>query len=135
MGRSGAEGGDFGDVHSLLGLGHGAAEDDVVDLGFVELRDACERTVDGDGGEVVGARVAEGSAGGLAYGSSDGGGDDGFIHCDLTFFLSGSFNPAPASEELDVTAGAFLNVAYPTCTKSARAMPHNRRNVLRFPSR
>ena len=78
-GQAGAEAGDAGDVHSLLGLGHGAAEDDVFDLGAVELRDAGEGSGDGDGGEVVGARGAEGSAWGFADGGADCGGDDDFF--------------------------------------------------------
>ena len=35
-GQAGAEAGDAGHVHALLGFGHGAAEDDVVDFGAVE---------------------------------------------------------------------------------------------------
>ena len=80
IGKPGAEAGDAGDVHSLLGLRHGAAEDDVFDLGAVELRDAVECSVDGEGGEIVGARGAEGSARGFAYGGADCGGDDDFFH-------------------------------------------------------
>ncbi len=82
-GQAGAEAGYAGDVHSLLGLGHGAAEDYVFYLGAVELGDAGEGSVDGGGGEVVGARGAEGSARGFADGGADGGGDDCFVHWNL----------------------------------------------------
>ena len=78
-GQAGAEAGDAGDVHSLLGFGHGAAEDDVFDLGLVELRDAGEGSVDGEGGEIVGACGAKGAARGFADGGADGGGDDDFF--------------------------------------------------------
>src|SRR5208283_4703421 len=75
-GQAGAEAGDARDVHALLGLGRGAAEDDVLDLGAVKLRDAFEGPVDGVGGEIVGARGAQGAARGLADGGADGGCDD-----------------------------------------------------------
>ncbi len=78
--QTGAEAGDAGDVHSLLGFGHGAAEDDVFDLGAVELRDALKGAVDGEGGEIVRARGAKRAARGLAYGGADGGCDDDFFH-------------------------------------------------------
>src|SRR6266852_4551078 len=43
------------DVHPLLAFGHGAAEDDVVDLPGVEAGDAGDGRADGAGGEIVGA--------------------------------------------------------------------------------
>ena len=55
-GRTGAEAGDAGDVHTLFGLGHGAAEDDVVDLFRIERGDAGESALDRGRREVVGAR-------------------------------------------------------------------------------
>ena len=58
-GESGAEGGDARDVHALFAFGHGAAEDDVVDFLEVEAGNAGEGFLDGQRGEIVGARGAE----------------------------------------------------------------------------
>src|ERR1700688_724019 len=79
-GESGAEGGDAGNVHSLLGFGHGAAEDDVFDFFGVELGDAVERAFDGAGGQFVGTGGAQRSFIGSAYGGADGGDDYYFSH-------------------------------------------------------
>src|SRR5260370_13621671 len=82
-GKAGAEGGDARDVHALLAFGHGAAEDDVVDLLGVDGGHAGERFLDGESGEIVGARGAQRSFVGAAYGSADGRDDYGFGHGDL----------------------------------------------------
>ena len=79
-GQLGAQGGKAGDVPALFALGLGAAEDDVVDLGFLEAGDAVERSVDGEGREVVGAGGGEGAFGGAANGSANGADNDGFLH-------------------------------------------------------
>jgi hypothetical protein len=81
-GQAGAEAGDARDVHPLLSLGRGAAEDDVFNLRLVQLRDALERSVDGVGGEVVRAGGAQGAARGLAGGGADGGCNDDVSHSD-----------------------------------------------------
>src|SRR5690348_10267137 len=76
-GQSGAEGGDAGDVHALLGFRHGAAEDDVFDLFGIEAGDAGQRRANGDGGEVVGARRAQRAFKSFADGGADGTDDYG----------------------------------------------------------
>ena len=78
--QPGAQGGDARDVHALLGFGHGAAEDDVVDLLGIELRDALEGALDGDGGQIVGTGGAQGSFVGLADRGADGTDDYDFTH-------------------------------------------------------
>ena len=79
-GQAGAQGGDAGDVHSLLGFGHGTAENYVFDLVAVELGQAGQGAFDRGGGEVVGAGGGEGSPAGLADGGSNTAGDDGVSH-------------------------------------------------------
>ena len=70
-GQAGAQGRDARDVHALLGFGHGAAEDHVVNFFGIEVWNAVERTAYGDGGEVVGAGGMEGALAGLADGSAN----------------------------------------------------------------
>src|SRR6185503_6318717 len=71
---------DAGDVQALLAFGHGAAEDDVLDLGGVERRHPRQRGGDGRRGEIVGTGVAQRAVRGLADGRADGSDDDGFRH-------------------------------------------------------
>ncbi len=78
IGESGAEGGDAGDVHTLLGLGEGAAEDYVVHFFHVKLGNAAERAAHGDGSKIIGPGGAQGTARGLAHGGANGADDDGF---------------------------------------------------------
>ena len=78
--NAGPEARDPGDVHALLGLRHGAAEDHVVDLGRVDARGAAQALADGRGGHLVGAGRAERALGGLARGGANGGSDDGVGH-------------------------------------------------------
>jgi hypothetical protein len=80
-GQTGAKACDAGDVHSLLGFGHGASEDYIFDLGLIELREPLQSTADGEGRKVIGAGGAEGSSRSLAYRCADCGGDDDFVHC------------------------------------------------------
>ena len=58
-GQPGAERGDARDVQALLRLGHGAAEDDVVDLFGLDRRPRAERFAITSCAERVGARVLE----------------------------------------------------------------------------
>ncbi len=78
--QASAEGGYLGDVHALLGLGSGAADNDVLDLAFIQLRNTCERAGNGGGSHVVGACGAERAARGFADCGADCGCDDDFIH-------------------------------------------------------
>ncbi len=78
--ETGAERGDAGDVHALFAFGHGAAEDDVVDLLGVDRRNAGEDFFYGEGSEIVGARGTQRAFVGAAYGSAYGGNDYGFWH-------------------------------------------------------
>src|SRR6266581_4834969 len=77
---TGAERGDARDVHALFAFGHGAAENHVVNFLGVEARDARERFLDGESGEIVGARGAERTFVGAPDGSADGRDNDGFGH-------------------------------------------------------
>ena len=80
--QSGAQGGDAGDVHALLGLGHGAAEDDVFDFFGVKLGHALERALDGDGGQIVGTGGAQRAFEGASDRGTNGGDDYDFTHRD-----------------------------------------------------
>ena len=79
-GQAGAQRGDARDVHALLGFGHGAAEDDVVDFLGVEAGHAVDGGADGDGSQIVGARGAQSALAGLADGGADGTDDYGISH-------------------------------------------------------
>ena len=83
-GRPGTKARGARDVQALLGLGHGAAQDDVFDNEPVELRDALQRSVDGEGGEVVGTRGAQRSPRRLADGGADRRCDDGVLHLEAS---------------------------------------------------
>src|ERR1019366_3840924 len=52
---------DARDVHALLSLGHGAAEDDILDLFGIDLRHAFERALDGHSGQIIGTRRPQSS--------------------------------------------------------------------------
>ena len=79
-GQAGAKQSDARDVHSLLGFGHGAAEDDVLDLPRVETRDAVDGRAHGDGGQIIGPRSAQRTFEGFADGGADGTGDNSVSH-------------------------------------------------------
>ena len=79
-GQAREQGGDARHVAAGLGFGHGAAEDDVFDVFLGNLGMAREQGADGGGGEVVGARVAEGAAVGLSDGRANAIDDDCFRH-------------------------------------------------------
>jgi hypothetical protein len=64
----------------LFAFGHGAAENHVVNFFGVEAGNAGKGFLDGESGEIVGARGAERSFIGAAYGSANGGDNDGFWH-------------------------------------------------------
>ena len=87
-GKSGAKRGDAGDVHSLLGFGHGAAEDDIFDFFGIELGHAVESAFDRDGRQFIGTSGAERALEGASYGSADGGGNDDFTHKSLAILCS-----------------------------------------------
>ena len=82
--QAGAQRGDARHVHSLLGFGHGAAEDDILDFMHIELRDARQRALDGDGAQIVGTGGAQGSFGGFADRGADGAYNDSFSHDSLS---------------------------------------------------
>ena len=88
-GQTGAQRGDARDVHALLGFGHGAAEDDVVDLFGVEARHAVDGGADGDGGQIIRARRAQGALAGLADSGANGTDNYGVFH-GLTSFCTAS---------------------------------------------
>ena len=74
-GRPGAQARDAGDVGSLLGLGHRAAENYILDFLRIECRHAIKRATYGSGGKIVRASSGECALGSLAHSSADGGGD------------------------------------------------------------
>ncbi len=79
-GEAGAKSGDARNVHALFAFGHGAAENYVIDFFGVQARDAGERLLDGQCGEIVGAGGPQGAFIGAADRSTDSGDDDGFGH-------------------------------------------------------
>ncbi len=78
--QAGAQGRDAGDIHSLLRLRHGAAEDHVFNLVAVKLGQAGKSAFDRGGGEIVGAGGGQRSPARLADGGSDTADDDGISH-------------------------------------------------------
>ena len=58
-GQARQPGDDAREVHALLALGEGAADDDVFDQAEDRIGDALERAADGDGGQIVAAHDAE----------------------------------------------------------------------------
>jgi len=79
----------------LLAFGHGASEDDVVDLFGVDGRDAGEGFLDGQGSEIIGARGPERAFVGAAYWGADGGDYYGFGHWDHLAALGGRAEAQP----------------------------------------
>ena len=71
-GQTGAQRSDARDVHALLGFGHGAAQDHVLDLFGIELRHALQRAFDGHRGQIVGTRRPQSSFISLADRRPDG---------------------------------------------------------------
>ena len=86
-GQARAQRGDAGHVHPLLGLGHGAAQDDVFDFFGIELRHAFERALDGDGGQFIGTGGAERALVGASHGRADGRSNDDFTHKNFSLLL------------------------------------------------
>ena len=78
--QAGAQRSDTSDVHALLGLGHGAAEDDVFDLVGIELWHALERALDGHRSQVVGTGRPQSSFVSFADRRTDGTDDYNFTH-------------------------------------------------------
>ncbi len=78
--QSRAQGGDTGDVHALFGFGHGATEDDVLDLFGIELGYSLEGALDRVGGEVIRTGGAQGSFVGFADRGTNGTYDYDFTH-------------------------------------------------------
>ena len=76
---AGEEGGHAGEVAIVLAGLVGAAEDDVVEIGPVDMGVAVDQRLDGDGGEIVGADISE-RTGVAADGGADGVADIGFGH-------------------------------------------------------
>ena len=67
-GQAGTEGGEARHVEAGLAFKVGATEDHALDFALVELGNALQRAVDGDGGQVVGAGGGEGAFRGAAHG-------------------------------------------------------------------
>ena len=83
--QAGAQGRDAGDVHSLLRLRHGTAQDHVFDLVAIKLGHAGEGAFDRGRGQIVGARRGQRTSTGLADGGSDSADDDGVSHIRFPF--------------------------------------------------
>ena len=78
-GQAGAQSGHARDVQSLLAFGLSAAEDDVVDGGFLRAREPCSKArVDRNCSKIVGARGGERAFGCAANGRANGADEDGF---------------------------------------------------------
>ena len=82
-GQARAQSGHAGDVPALLALGLRAAEDHVVDGGFIQAWKLVQSLAHGKCSEVVGANGGKGAFGGTANGGADGGDEDGFRHEEL----------------------------------------------------
>ena len=67
-------------VHSLLALGHGAAENHVPDGAPVQIGDLIQRTPDGDSAQVVRPRGAQHSPGSFPHRRAHGADNDSFSH-------------------------------------------------------
>ena len=79
-GQARALAGDARNVIPRFAFGHGAAEDHVLDFLGIEARDAANRFLNGDGGEVVGARGAQRALARFPDRRANGTYDDGFSH-------------------------------------------------------
>ncbi len=71
---------DARNIVACFALGHGAAEDHVVDFLGVQARDSANRFQKGDGREVVGARGAQSALARFPDRRANGAYDDGFSH-------------------------------------------------------
>ena len=80
VGNAGAQGGDAGDVHSLLRLRHGAAQDDVFHFVRLQARHAGDGFLDGKGGQVVGPHGAQSSPGRLPHRGANHRSNHSFLH-------------------------------------------------------
>jgi len=69
-----------GEVHALLALGEGAAQDDIVHERGIEAPGALEKSAHDGGGHVVGPYGGQATLEGLADGGSSCGDEDGFVH-------------------------------------------------------
>ena len=80
IGKSSAEGGDPRHVHPGFGFGRRAAQNDVVNFGFIHLGMASQQVVEHGGGHVVGTGIFQRPAAGFADGCADAIDDNGFVH-------------------------------------------------------
>ncbi len=71
---------DAGNVHPLLSLGRGAAENHVFDFFGIDLRHALERAFNGDGGQFIGTGCAQRAFKRAPHRSANRGGNDDFSH-------------------------------------------------------
>src|SRR5450755_1672911 len=78
--KPGTQRSDARNVHSLLGLRHSAAEDDVFYFFSIELRHAFESALYGNGGEFVRASSPECALKCASYGSANRGNNHYFTH-------------------------------------------------------
>ena len=90
-----------GHVHARFGFGSGAAEDDIVDFGFIYLGMALEKLVKDGGGHVVGTGIFERSASGFSDWGAEAIDDYCFLHvspsvCALLTVIDASRLTAPA---------------------------------------
>ncbi len=79
-GRPARKDGDSRHVHALFGLGHGAAQDDVFNFLRIKPRNARDRAIDSDSGQIVGTGGVQRPLKGFANGGANGTGDHGFFH-------------------------------------------------------
>ena len=79
-GKPGPQRGNAGNVHSLLRLGRGTAEDHVFDLFGIHLGHALKRALDGDGGQFVGTGGAQCALKGASHRGANRGDNDDFSH-------------------------------------------------------
>src|SRR5205807_9953463 len=86
--QAGTQGGDTGHVHSLLGFGHGAAEDYILNFFGIELRHALERTLNSDRGQFIGTGGAKRAFESTPHGGANGGSNDNFTHKKLPHYCS-----------------------------------------------
>src|SRR5579871_1225120 len=82
-GQASAQGSDAGYVHALFGFGHGTAENHVLDLFGIELRNTLEGSFDRYGSEFVGASGAESAFERPSNRCANRGSNDDFTHMNL----------------------------------------------------
>jgi len=71
---------DASHVHPLLGLGHGAAQDDVFNFLGIKLRHAIERALDSNGSQLIRTRSPQRTLKRAAYRSANGRNHNDFSH-------------------------------------------------------